>query len=96
MFGLAEVATLQNSAVTGEVYTGSEEHDRHVIRYRKPRLINRLRCHLRFTRVALTLGAILIKSRTCPDAINDKRNPDSTKSPSPEVNEKEEVICYED
>jgi hypothetical protein len=56
-----------------------------------------LRCHLRFTRVALTLGAILIKSRTCPDAIEDKRNPqDSTESPSPVLNEKEEVICYED
>jgi hypothetical protein len=53
--------------------------------------------HGKFIRAPLTGNPALINSRTCSDAIDHKRNPqDSTESPSPELNEKEEVICDKD
>src|SRR5450755_1198239 len=41
-----------------EVYSGSEAHNRHVTARRKTRFTNYLRCHLGFTRIALTFGGL--------------------------------------
>jgi hypothetical protein len=47
-----------------------------------------------YIRTSYSLQTVSI---ACPDAIDDKRNPqDSTESLPPELNEKEEVICDED
>ena len=53
--GFAGVATLILVG-HGEVYLGSEAHNRHVTTPRKIRLTNHLWCHLGFTRIALTFG----------------------------------------
>lgn len=46
----------QDSGVQQRSINRLQGQDRHVIDYQKVRFINHLRCHLRFTRIALTLG----------------------------------------